>query len=116
MNEFVSWCRHLLVTFLFHAVTSLHSPSFHRNDFSTCYTNFLFFILGQSPNKNEMFSLRHAHVDFVHVPTPLHVCACKWHRSVSAVDEPDDLPKESTARGKRSLDVRAHLRRLRDVW
>ena len=28
--------RHLLVTFLFHAMTSLHPPSFHRNDFSTC--------------------------------------------------------------------------------
>ena len=37
MNEFVSWCRHLLVSFLFHALTSLHPPSFHRNDFSTCY-------------------------------------------------------------------------------
>ena len=36
MNEFVSWCRHLLVPFLFHALTSLHPPSFHRNDFSTC--------------------------------------------------------------------------------
>ena len=36
MNEFVSWCRHLLVSFLFHAVISLHPPSFHRNDFSTC--------------------------------------------------------------------------------
>ena len=33
MNEFV---RHLLVSFLFHALTSLHPPSFHRNDFSTC--------------------------------------------------------------------------------
>ena len=40
MNEFVSWCRHLLVSFLFHALTSLHPPSFHRNDFSTCiYTS-----------------------------------------------------------------------------
>ena len=38
MNEFVSWCRHLLVSFLFHALTSLHPPSFHRNDFSTCST------------------------------------------------------------------------------
>ena len=28
MNEFVSWNRHLLVTFLFHEVTSLHPPSF----------------------------------------------------------------------------------------
>ena len=36
MNEFVSWCRHLLVSFLFRALTSLHPPSFHRNDFSTC--------------------------------------------------------------------------------
>ena len=36
MNEFVSWCRHLLVSFIVHALTSLHPPSFHRNDFSTC--------------------------------------------------------------------------------
>ena len=36
MNVFVSWLRHLLVSFLFHALTSLHPPSFHRNDFSTC--------------------------------------------------------------------------------
>ena len=58
MNEFVSWCRHL-VFFLFHALTSLHPPSFHRNDFSTCSTHFSL----QSP---EMFSLRRAHVDFMH--------------------------------------------------
>ena len=62
MNEFVSWCRHLLVSFLFHALTSLHPPSFHRNDFSTCSTHFLF-ILVQSP---KMFSLRSAQVDFMH--------------------------------------------------
>ena len=37
MNEFVSWCRHLLVSFLFHALTSLHPPS---NDYSTCSTHF----------------------------------------------------------------------------
>ena len=48
MNEFVSLCRHLLVSFLFHEVTSLHPPSFHRNDFSTCSTHFSF-ILVQSP-------------------------------------------------------------------
>ena len=36
MNEFVSGCRHLLVPFLFHDLTSLHPPSFQRNDFSTC--------------------------------------------------------------------------------
>ena len=62
MNEFVSWCRHLLVSFLFHALTSLHPPSFHRNDFSTCSTHFSL-ILVQSP---EMFSLRRTHVDFMH--------------------------------------------------
>ena len=42
MSDFVSWCRHLLVPFLFHEVTSLHPPSFHRNDFSTCSTHFSF--------------------------------------------------------------------------
>ena len=36
MNYFLSWCRPLLVAFLFHAVTSLLPPSFHKNDFSTC--------------------------------------------------------------------------------
>ena len=36
MNDFLSWCMHLLVPSLFHDVTSLHPPSFHRNDFSTC--------------------------------------------------------------------------------
>ena len=29
-------CRDLLVPFLFHEVTSLYPPSFHRNIFSTC--------------------------------------------------------------------------------
>ena len=27
MKEFVSWCKHLLVSSLFHAVISLHPPS-----------------------------------------------------------------------------------------
>ena len=93
MNEFVSWFRHLLVSFLFHALTSLHPPSFHRNDFSTCSTHFSF-ILVQSP---KMFSLRSAHVDFMHAHAHaenLHVRARtrKWRRSVSAVEEPHDLP------------------------
>ena len=56
---------------LFHAVTSLHPPSFHRNDFSTCSTHFLF-ILVQSP---EMFSLRRAHVDFMHAHAHAHAHA-----------------------------------------
>ena len=40
MNEFLFWCRHPLVRLLFHEVTSLHPPSFQRNDFSTCSTYF----------------------------------------------------------------------------
>ena len=71
MNEFVSWCRHLLVSFLFHALTSLHPPSFHRNDFSTCSTHFSF-ILVQSP---KMFSLRSAHVDFMHAHAHAERCS-----------------------------------------
>ena len=35
INDFLSWSRHLLVPLLFHEVTSLHLPSFQRNDFST---------------------------------------------------------------------------------
>ena len=52
INDFLSRSRHLLVPLLFHEVTSLHPPSFQRNDFSTCST--YFFFLGQSPNKNVM--------------------------------------------------------------
>ena len=86
MNEIVSWCRHLLVSFLFHALTSLHPPSFYRNDFSTCSTHFSL-ILGQCPNKND---LRCAHVDFIHAHAHnLHVNGVvQW----PAVEEPHDLP------------------------
>ena len=63
--------RPLFVAFLFHAMTSLLPPSFHRNDFSTCST---LFILGQSPIKNMMFCAdsprahsTHAHA---HTATP----------------------------------------------
>ena len=93
MNEFVSWCRHLLVSFLFHALTSLHPPSFHRNDFFHLFHSF-FIYFGASP---KMFSLCSAHVDFMHAHAHaenLHVHAHvnKWRRSVSAVEEPHDLP------------------------
>ena len=66
MNEFVSWCRHLLVSFLFHALTSLHPPSFHRNDVSTCSTHFSL----QSPEMrlaHEDFMYAHAHAENLHV-------------------------------------------------
>ena len=36
INDFLSRSRHPLVPLLFHEVTSLHPPSFQRNDFSTC--------------------------------------------------------------------------------
>ena len=52
INGFLSRCGHVLVSLLFHEVTSLHPPSYERYDFSTCCTSF--FDLGQSPNKNEM--------------------------------------------------------------
>ena len=108
MNYFLSWCRHLLVPFLFHALTSLHPPSFHRNDIncSTCSTNFF----GQSPIKNVMFCAGsflpapppsppptharrtpHPHMRHVHAVASFAVCS---HRHAVV---------------KRSLDVRAHL-------
>ena len=53
-----------------------------------------FILLVQSP---EMFSLRRAHVGIMHAHAHaenLHVRARtrKWRRSVSAVEEPHDLP------------------------
>ena len=41
LDDFLSLGKHLLVPFLFHEMTSLHPPSFQRNDFSTCYTHYL---------------------------------------------------------------------------
>ena len=67
MNEFVSWCRHLLVSFLFHAVTSLHPPSFHGNDFSTCSTHFSLWAKMVFVQRARRFMHLHAHVDNLHV-------------------------------------------------
>ena len=56
-------------------------------------------------------------ITHVHGPRPLvyvHVCA-KWHRSVSTCEEAHDLQQKCTAGEKRSLDVRAHLRRLGEI-
>ena len=36
LSDFLFMCRYLVVPLLFHAVTSLHPPSFQRNDISTC--------------------------------------------------------------------------------
>ena len=73
MSDFVSWCRHLLVPFLFHEVTSLHPPSFHKNDFSTCSTHFSF---GAKPQQKCVARARisvmhaHAHADNARAPPP----------------------------------------------
>ena len=88
MNEFVSWCRHLLVSFL---LTSLHPPSFHRNDFSTCYTHFSFILVRDvsfAPRARRFYARACARGE------PTRTCARtrKWRRSVSAVEEPHDLP------------------------
>ena len=85
MNEFVSWCRHLLVSFLFHALTSLHPPSFHRNDFSTFFIHFgadVFF----APRARRFYARACARGE------PTRARTRKWRRSVSAVEEPHDLP------------------------
>ena len=50
MNDFLSWCMHLLVLFIIHTVTSLHPPSFYRNDFSTVPLFILDF--GPKPQQN----------------------------------------------------------------
>ena len=51
INDFLSRSRHLLVPLLFHELTSIHPPSFHTNDFSTCST--YLFIWGKAPIKME---------------------------------------------------------------
>ena len=43
MNDFLSWRRHLFVPFLFHAMSSLHPPSF-----DIFHSFFSFFIMEQS--------------------------------------------------------------------
>ena len=68
-------------------MTSLHPPSFHRNDFSTCSTHFSF---GASPNKNasrERRRVRHAHAHADNAPLGpyAHVYTrMLWRRSVSS--------------------------------
>ena len=63
--------RHLLVPFLFHDLTSLHPPSFHGNDFSTCSTHFS--LSGKAPTARcEHFSQAHS---AKHAHSRLHACA-----------------------------------------
>ena len=78
MNDFLSWCRNLLVPFIFHDLASLHPPSFQRNDFSTCFTLF-FNVLGQSPMKKvyiqpsaQLHSLIHWHFSETKRLVPLY--------------------------------------------
>ena len=69
----------------FHEVTSLHSPSFHRNDFSTCSTHFSFGVKPQQSLRRAV-PHTHAHAD---VKRPgararVHVCVC-LHAYVNGV-------------------------------
>ena len=64
MNDFLSWYRHLLISFLFHDLTSLYPLSFHGNDCSTCSTHFS--LLGKAPTKRSATPRR------VHA----RLCAC----------------------------------------
>ena len=86
MSGFVSWCRHL-VHFLFHEVTSLHPP---RNDFSTCSTHFSFW--GKQQSLCRAITQAHAHADNAPFYAHVHTHACLWRHSVSAREEPHDLP------------------------
>ena len=81
MSDFVSWCRHILVPFFFHEVTSLHPPSFHRNDFSTCSTHF--FIMGQSTNH-------------VFAPRAHHTRICARGQCPARADKPAPPPHART--------------------
>ena len=67
---------HLLVPFLFHDLTSLHPPSFHRNDFSL--VPLIFLILGQSLINNVPCFVRgasraHAYLR-THGQRPFYTC------------------------------------------
>ena len=89
MNEFVSWCRHLLVSF---ALISLHPPSFHRNDFSHLFHSF-FIHFGAKPR--DVFFAPRARRFYARACArgePTSARTRKWRRSVSAVEEPHDLP------------------------
>ena len=97
MNDFLSWFMHLLVPFLFHDLTSLHPPSFHRNDFSTCSTHFSF--LGKASSK--MCHVLCAGCEprpriltrtLAHTDNAPFTRACKWRHSVPARVEAHDLP------------------------
>ena len=59
INDFLSRYRHVLVPLLFHEVTSLHPPSFQRNDFSTCTSTVLpdpelYIIVNGRPTKSNV--------------------------------------------------------------
>ena len=63
MNEFVSWCRHLLVSFLFHALTSLHPLHFIEMIFPL--VPLIFHSLWCKAPRCFLCAVR-THVDFMH--------------------------------------------------
>ena len=104
MNDFVSWCRHLLVSFLFYAVTSLHPLHFIEMIFPLVPHIFHFGFWGKAPTKMRCscsahtFTHAHAHAD--NAPSlaapALYTCVVHVHVNGVAqclpVEEPHDLP------------------------
>ena len=92
-------------------MTSLHPPSFHRNDFSTCSTHFSF---GAKPQQKcvaraRVYALRTRMRTRTTPPRPLLTCTRACYGVVQC------LPMKSPTiyrRNLRSLGVRAHLHRL----
>ena len=117
MNDFLSWCRHLLISFLFHDLTSLHPLSFHGNDFSTCSTHFS--LSGKAPTKRiatprrvhtRLCTCAQAHTDYARAHAPIRdhaengVVHCSSVKNLTVY--PGDVWLESN---DHYIDVRAHL-------
>ena len=93
--------------------TSLHPPSFHRNDFSTCSTHFSWGKSHFSLRARRFYARAHAYAD----NAPSSTCVThvhKWRRSVPAVEEPHDLPY-GEEKNDRSVSVHTSVD-CGDVW
>ena len=86
MNEFVSWCRHLLVSFLFHALTSLHFIEMIFPLVPLIFHSFWCKAPRYAQRARRLYERACARGE------PTRARTRKWRRSVSAVEEPHDLP------------------------
>ena len=129
MNDFVSWCMHLLVLFLFHDVTSLTSLQFPLKYFHLFHS---LLVWGKAPNKNEISVYCPARsaacttfCTSAHALARAHgqrPCRANYSRCTRAGHAENGVvqcllckaPRSTVdmAREERSLGVHAHLRRL----